>query len=79
VRLRVLALEPLTLQVMALLHRATRATQKVREARPAQSKSKDKGKAKVIDKAVEKAQKKKVAKLKVEITVNLEIIAQLEG
>jgi hypothetical protein len=58
---------------------ATRATQKVKEAEPTRSKSKGKGKAKVVDKVVEQARKEKVAKLKAEITVNLEIIAQLEG
>jgi hypothetical protein len=40
-----------------------------------QEKLKGKGKAKVVDKAVEEAWKEKVAKLKVEIAVNLELIA----
>jgi hypothetical protein len=66
-------------QVRVPSHRATRATQKVRETEPAQSKSKGKGKAKVIDEAMEEVWKEKVVKLKVEITVELEIIAQLEG
>jgi hypothetical protein len=37
------------------------------------------GKAKVVDMKMEEAQKEKVAKLKAEIAVNLEMIAQLEG
>jgi hypothetical protein len=54
-------------------------TQKVREAEPAGGKSKGKGKAKADDMKMEEAQQEKVAKLKAEIAVNLEIIAQLEG
>jgi ribosomal protein L31E len=79
VRLRVPAPELSTLQARVLSYRATRATQKVRETEPMQEKSKGKGKVKVIDKAVEEVWKEKVAKLKAEITVNIELIAQLEG
>jgi hypothetical protein len=51
----------------------------VREAELAREKSKGKGKVKVNDMLMEEAWKEKVAKLKAEIAVNLEIIAQLEG
>jgi hypothetical protein len=73
----VLALELSTSQVRAPSRWTTRATQKVQEAELMRAKSKGKTKAKVIKEVMEEARKEKVAKLKVEITVNLEIIAQL--
>jgi hypothetical protein len=51
----------------------------VREAEPVREKLKGKGKVNVIEETMEEAQREKVAKLKAEITINLEIIAQLEG
>jgi hypothetical protein len=53
-------------------------TQKVKEAKPMRAKSKGKGKAKVDEEAMEEVRREKVERLKVEIAVNLEIIAQLE-
>jgi hypothetical protein len=66
-------------QVRAPSCQTTRTTQKVREVKPTQEKSKGKGKAKVINLKIEEVQNEKVAKLKAEIVVNLEMIAQLEG
>jgi hypothetical protein len=52
--------------------------QKVKEAESMRAKSKGKWKAKVNKEAMEEAQREKVERLKVEIAVNLELIAQLE-
>jgi hypothetical protein len=56
--------------------RATRATQKVREAKPTQSKSKGKGKAKVDDKAKEEVRLERLRKVKVKIAVLQDIAHQ---
>jgi hypothetical protein len=53
--------------------------QKVIEAELTQKKLKRKRKVNVVDLKMEEAQKEKVAKLKAEIAVNLEMIAHLEG
>jgi hypothetical protein len=78
-RLRVLGPEPSTLQARALSCRTTRATQKVKEAKPARTKLKGKRKAKVDDKLLEEVWREKLEKLKAERAVIQEIIDQLES
>jgi hypothetical protein len=51
----------------------------VKEAKPARTKSKGKGKAKVNEETMEEVQKEKVERLKAEIAVIQEIIDQLEA
>jgi hypothetical protein len=67
------------LQVRAPSRRATRATQKVKEAKPTRSKSKGKGKAKVDDTTMEEAWMERLRKVKVEIAILQEIVDQLES
>jgi 6-phosphogluconolactonase/glucosamine-6-phosphate isomerase/deaminase len=66
-------------QVRAPSRRTTRATQKVQEAEPMWSKSKGKGKAKVIEDLLEEAQREKLEKLKAKRVVIQEMIDNLEG
>jgi hypothetical protein len=79
VRLRVLAPELLTSQARAPSHRTTRATQKVKEAKPMQSKLKGKGKEKVNDKWVKEAQREELGKLKAKREDIQAMIDQLEA
>jgi hypothetical protein len=71
--------EPLTSQARALSRRSTRATQKVREAKLMQSKSKGKGKAKVVEDLCKEAWREEVEKLKAKRAVIQEMIDNLEG
>jgi hypothetical protein len=57
----------------------TRATQKVWEAEPMWSKSKGKGKAKVVDDLREKARREELEKLKAKRAVIQEMIDNLES
>jgi nitrogen regulatory protein PII len=70
---------PSTLQGRALSCRATRATQKVKEAKSTRSKSKGKGKAKINNTMMEEARMEKLKKLKAEIAVLQELVDQLES
>jgi hypothetical protein len=59
--------------------RVTRATQKVREAEPTQSKSKGKGKVKVDDEVKEEVCLERLRKVKAEIAVLQDAVDQLES
>jgi hypothetical protein len=61
------------------MRRATRATQKVREAGPTRSRSKGKGKANADDKAKEEARVERLRKVKAEISVLQDIVDSLES
>jgi hypothetical protein len=57
----------------------TRVTQKVREAEPMQSKSKEKGKVKVDDEWIEEAWREELEKLKAKRAIIQEMIDQLQA
>jgi hypothetical protein len=62
-----------------LLRRATRVTQKVKEAEPTWSKSKGKGKAKVDDGLFDEAWNEELAKLKAKKAAIQAMIDRMEG